>query len=204
MKKRTLIIALLLVAAMVLGVGYAALTREIVIKGGAEFAITEDKFAVNFVNVAPETTFSDGSAGQLTSWEASDKVAKFGLSKMEHAGESVTLMYKIQNTTEDLYGKLDKIETGAGIVYLGTGTSVTGNFDDYFTMTAKVFKNDKTTEWTAQDVLNPTTDSVTDNSNFAYVQVTVTLKQELSSPITLSGATVSVTWNGMNSVELGA
>lgn len=210
-KRRTLIISLLLIASMALGLGYAAVTRELSIKGGAELAITEDKFAVEFINTEsdkPVATFSEDSAGTLTSWEANGNVAKFGLAGMEHEGESVTILYKIQNKTGDLYGKLNTVEAGVGLVYLGTGTSTPGNFDDYFTMSAKVYKADSTgakgAEWTDSDILNPTATETTDNSNIAYVEVTLALKTELSTRITLSGATVSVTWDGLNSVELAA
>ena len=98
-KRRTLIISLLLVAAIVLGVGYAALTDILDIQGTAEISIGKAEEAFN-----EDVYFSDVSQGNgytaSINADNNDK-ASFTATGFTKEGDTISITYTIKNDNED-------------------------------------------------------------------------------------------------------
>lgn len=98
-KRRTLIISLLLVAALCLGIGYAALTDVLDINGTADVNQTaaEEAFDADvfFTNAVANQT------GNVASVVASDNdMASFTASNLKGQGDTATFTFTIQNGSD--------------------------------------------------------------------------------------------------------
>ena len=117
MKKRNLVIvAFMLVAAMTIGVGYAALSATLTITGDASFhvqnvtdAITEDVYFSNAEvmdgtggthTMHNETLVTDIAAVDGTYGNPGNNAVKFTVKTLEQVGQSVTFVYTITNAND--------------------------------------------------------------------------------------------------------
>lgn len=106
--RKTVIVAFLLVAAMLLGVGYAALSDDLYVNGtlkldADKLADTYDK-EVYFTDANKETTGTTNvedtiSIGADTNGDANDKVT-FEVNSLKTVGEKATFTFKIQNDND--------------------------------------------------------------------------------------------------------
>ena len=158
-KRRTTIIAFLLVAALALGIGYAALTTNLTITGG----VTNAPHPINVVfqsGTLKEATATgeNASATQAAIMANSSVVctegaqsATFNAANLVHQGDTVTATFVIQN--RNLYGvKLDDpviTETDASGLFTATtawdgytaGDTLAANATATFTVTVTLDKN---------------------------------------------------------------
>lgn len=124
--RKTVIVAFLLVAAMLLGVGYAALTDDLYVNGtlkldADKLADTYDK-EVYFTNANNSTTGTAGvvdtiSIGEDANGDANDKVT-FVVNSLKTVNEVATFTFKIQNDND----------------FVVTATPSTSFTNDYFTV----------------------------------------------------------------------
>jgi len=98
-KRRSLIISLLLVAALTLGIGYAALTDVLDINGTADVNQSAAEEAFN-----EDIYFSDAvanQAGNVASVDAGDNdMASFTASNLKGAGDTATFTFTIKNDSD--------------------------------------------------------------------------------------------------------
>ena len=119
-KKRTFLVVALLVAALSLAVGYAAITKNLEVTGSASATTNDDNFKVRFTGT-PET--SDGS--KVTAKVTGELAATINVSDLTTTGDTVTATYEIENYSAEL---------GAS---LAVGTIENSN-KDYFEVTASL------------------------------------------------------------------
>ena len=146
--RKRAIVAFMLVACMLLGVGYAAITTHLNIQGGATVTVegSTEAFSadVRFTHVDTGTDaakFATASIGD-------GKTADFSVTGLKGAGDTATLTYTITNS-----GDLDATVTV-------DGTNTTNNNDAYFTVT---------TEWIDSD------QDLEKNGGTAQLKVTISL-----------------------------
>ncbi|MBE6576932.1 MAG: hypothetical protein E7653_02190 [Ruminococcaceae bacterium] len=120
-KRRTLIIALLLVAALALGIGYAAVEGKLYIHGKVTTAA--QPFDVVFTEYQTEGTPSEGVVGAIVD-QLPAQTVKFTVTGMDEAGDTITGKFTIKNNNEFTMYLSDPT-----IVYTNdaNGTDVAGN-----------------------------------------------------------------------------
>ena len=190
-KRRTLIIAALLVAVLALGIGYASLSRELVIGSEANLAPDANDFDIVFTsaNIDDTTLGSASLTGTLV--DGGSTTAHYTLTGLSKQGDKAVMTFTIQNRTTDVEASLVSLSTIPGTLYVGEGTTTPGTPSDYF---------DK------QVVIKDKNDNVIASSDYqtfkigagetATVEITVTLKQTVSEKITLTGASVVLNFSG--------
>ena len=144
-KRRTLIISLLLIAALCLGVGYAALaTRTLTLTGNASFNSTATHLNVNFVDRL-DPVLPTGNTGAQATASVAGQTASFNLNGL-NKGEKATFTYIVENQhSTDVSAKLTDCVESYDIL-LGTGTSTTvgqADRDDYVVISHKAYKATK-------------------------------------------------------------
>ena len=186
-KRRTLIIALLLVAAIVLGVGYAALSRELVISSTAQLAPDDGDFKVLFIEANTENT--ELATASLTGDHSTANYTVIGLSQPT---EDVTLTFKVQNQTPDVNAKLTAVSLTDGMLYLGEGTeNPYSPVSDYFTKVVTITHDQTPTKtYTYAPSAPIPADFILAPNETATVTVTVTLNKTIREKTTLMGASV--------------
>ena len=186
-KRRTLVISLLLIAALALGIGYAALSRELMITSAANLSPNQNDFNIVFTNATvvddPDNLLATAS---VTGTGTTANYTITGLSKKD---DSVTIQFTVQNQTADVYANLTGVSLTSGTLYIGDGTATTGVVADYFDKNVTITKG-STTYTEGQDfILAP--------NETATVTVVVTLKQTITQKITLEGATVHLNFSSV-------
>ena len=119
-KKRTFLVVALLVAALSLAVGYAAITKNLAVTGSASATTNNDNFKVRFTGT-PETS----DANKVTASITSDLAATINVSGLTTTGDTATATYTIENYSAEL---------GAD---LAVGSITNGN-SEYFEVTASL------------------------------------------------------------------
>ena len=121
-KKRTFLVVALLVAALSLAVGYAAITKNLAVTGSASATPDNDNFKVRFTGTP---TTSDGT--KVTAEVTNELAAKINVSGLTTTGDTVTATYTIENYSAELGAAL---EVG----------SITNTNSNYFKVTASLAK----------------------------------------------------------------
>ncbi|MBQ2999817.1 MAG: hypothetical protein IJD64_05085 [Clostridia bacterium] len=178
-KRRTLIISLLLVAALMLGIGYAALSRELIISSTAILNPNNDDFKIEFTSAD-----SSDDAKATASIAASKTTANYEVKGLSKQNDNVTLTYVVTNNTADVNAELTGLSLTEGLLFIGDGTSTPGVVSDYFTKTVTVTHDESGKVWAEDDhiTLAP--------GKTATVTIVVTLKQTVTQRITLEAASV--------------
>lgn len=184
-KRRTMIVALLLVAALCLGIGYAALSRELVISSTANLSPNDQNFEVVFISA--DVDKDELATASVTGTSTTANYTITGLSKVN---DTVTMTFVIQNKTADIDANLKGYSTTAGDLYLGEGTATPGVVSDYFDKQIKIVKDADSSEFVEG------TDFILEPSQTATVTVTVKLKQTITEKLTLTGASVYLDFEG--------
>ena len=148
-KKRTLTVVAMVLAVLLLGVGYAVAIDDIKlnITGNATATPNADQYVVKFVeNSAQDITEGKPTYISVTPGVTDDLNATIQVTGMKAKGESVTVQYTIANESADLSATLS--------VAVGTGVS------DKFTITpvlgTTLLAKDSTTTLTVTITLNET------------------------------------------------
>lgn len=189
-KRRTLVISLLLIAALALGIGYASHTADITIGGMANVDPNPSDFSVIFVDDSAKSNNESFGKATITT----TNTANFSIGKVEGAsdwmsasGESVTFTYDIINNSKDnqLKAYLHDIVITEGICRI-SATSTEVDVHDYFQVDKKVYNLDENGDRGALMV----TGDYLEVGDKAQVEITVKLIAPLD-----DGA---VTWTGVS------
>jgi hypothetical protein len=188
-KRRTLIISVLLIAALALGIGYAALSRELVISSTANLAADENDFDIVFVEAKVDSTNVDGASAPYSniataSVTGTGTTANYTIAGLSKKDESVTLKFVIENKTADVEAKLVSLSQIAGECYIGEGTTTAVTPSDYFDKTVSIVNDDTAATYTAGQ------EFVLEAGQTATVTITITMKQTITDKLTLTGASV--------------
>lgn len=162
MKKRTGIIGVL-IAILVLGIGYAAVSGvDLLVNGTANVKVDDANFKVHYDQSAnPTITMGDGvvNTATVTATYTDDLHATINVDGFTKRGDKVTVVYTIVNESEDIDATLSSPEIG--------------EFDtEYFNVTATLGKEElakggDTTTLTVvvEAIKTPTVDDVSTNIN---------------------------------------
>ena len=102
-KRRIVIVSLLLIAALALGIGYATLSRELVINSSANLSVNQEDFAILF------TDAQSGSNAATASVTANGLGGNYTVTGLSKQGDTVTITYTITNQTADVEAALNKL-----------------------------------------------------------------------------------------------
>ena len=121
MKKKIGVLGVLL-AVLILGVGYAALTnRYLYVRGSAEMTADDDNFDVVFSG----TPSGSGVNAVGTIDENDNHVAHINVSGLSGYGDTATVVYTVENISNGLGANLDPVDI-----------TIDGEYADYFNVTA--------------------------------------------------------------------
>ena len=152
-KKRTILGGAILVAVLMLGIGYAAINSiTLNITGSAKADPSDENFKVVFDRDVTPTTSDAGTTATITD----DEAATMTVSGLTAKGDVATATYTIKNASPDLSANVEV-----------TTNSISNT--EYFKITSSLGKatltnNDTTTVTVTVELLKtPVTDSVTGN-----------------------------------------
>lgn len=193
-KNKKTLVALLLIAALTIGVGYAALSRELMISSQANLTSKQNNLDVIFTGaVVTSTTATDKGvavdAATVASASFSATTANYSITGLSKAQEEVVLTFTVKNNSADVSAYLKAVRFTKGNLYLGEGNGTPGDVDEYFEKSV-VITNSRGTEWNESIA---TTDKFLNPGEEATVVVTVKLRKTLGvqyNLITLDGASV--------------
>lgn len=150
--RKTILVAFMLVACMVIGVGYANVATHLNIQGGATVSVdgAQSAFATNIAFTAVDTGNEANAKLFGTASIGDGKTADFSVTGLTAGGTSAELIYTISNTG-DLAAN---VEVDA--------TNTTNNNEDYFEVE---------TEWVDGD------ETLEASGGTAKIKVIITLKQ---------------------------
>ena len=206
-KRRNLIVALLLVVAMVAGIGYAALSKDLPITGGAELSKDKVDWAVVYKSANVTSIKVNGATADPTDTTLAEAgpsagvadSASYTIKGLAQEDDFVVFEYIIENQSE-------------AIANLGTITSVLGSCTGgdtkkYFTTKVEIKRGDSGSyQELALDSCSATVTptiklqpyNTTGSDDELHIQVTVTLNQTVGveagtddDTITLTGAKVN-------------
>lgn len=171
--RRNVIVAFLLIATMLLGVGYATLTEELTLTGSAivDHAAAEDTFeaAVYFTEPSP----SDNTLADYITVSGDGDTATFNVTSLDAVNESTTLTVKIKNDN-------------AFPVYVTVGTPTETESSDCFTFeveqSALVIPAGETITVTIEVTMKALPQTFTDNKYTASYTLIYTVKDTNTNP----------------------
>ena len=138
-KRRTMIISLLLVAALALGVGYATISSRLNVNGTANIDINTDNFLVEFTGV----TYDAGDfPTEGLSATAEGLTATFNVSALNKKDDQMVFTYTIKNNSPGQYNAyLSNIVVDADSLVLDDDNSPLTR-SEYYTIDAELEDNE--------------------------------------------------------------
>ena len=198
-KRRSTIVAVLLVLALALSIGYATLSRELMIGSEANLSPDENDFDIVFTDAAiqkqaagEDTPTSADNAWGTASVTGGGRNAHYTLTGLSQKGDKAIMTFTITNRTQDVSATLMKLDTITGSLYVGEGTATPGNVSDYFDKAISVKMGGVT--------YNGTDAFAIPAGGTATVTITVTLKQTVTTKVSLTGASVILNFQDTASV----
>ena len=190
-KRRTLIITALLIAALALGIGYAALSRELVIGSEANLAPDENDFDIVFTEAKILDEYAAFGSASLTGDPNNATTAHYTLTGLSAKGDKAVMTFKIKNRTNDVEATLKSLSMLPGTLYVGDGTSTTADPAKYFDKDVVITDADSNVlaDNAYQEFSIAPQETVT-------VTVTVTLKETVTDKLTLTGASIVLNFSG--------
>ena len=169
-KRRTLIISLLLIAALALGIGYAAISGDLVVTG--KVVTKAQPFNVHFVEFGKTTSSAVLSNSPTIACDTAlsesnpAKSIMLNIADMASAGDEVSAVLKVRNDNDDTMNvSVASIKYGNAIDAI--------NLDAYDNFDVKAeWVTDESGETVANDPKNATIDT----DGYAYVKITVKMK----------------------------
>ena len=196
-RRRTLIISLLLVAALALGIGYANMSRVLNINGDGILNRDDSKFVVEFVDPSSITA----GKGTVT---ASGTTANFDIENMTNAGEITEITLTVENTSEgaqNAIARLRSVVAGTYTLTDGNGQTITvPSNDPMFTITYEVI-NDQTQEvvWTQDgQVTGKTLDLAYGETATVNIKVQLNYALVTYAKVQLHDADISLYFDGVS------
>lgn len=166
--RKTVVVAFLLVAAMLLGVGYAALTDTLTVVGNATIDMTgaQSNFdeKIFFSDSGVLTHGTGNTAGDQTAYTADD--ATYQLHSLATKDESASLWFEISNTSN------------VPVLISVAANNPTNNNAEYFAVSYEYFSNKELTVPTTLDT------PVAATNGKLYVKVTVTVAKPVTTQTT--------------------
>ena len=104
-KKRTFLGVALLIAVLVLGVGYAAITKNLSISGTASATTNNENFKVKFEGT-PVTDKTNAPSSTVEATVTNDLTATINVSGLTTTNDTVTATYTIKNESPELSADL--------------------------------------------------------------------------------------------------
>lgn len=105
--KKTFIGLALFVAVLVLGVGYAAVTNNLIISGTANATVSDANFVVEFDTTVEPTVTKSRETAEVTASITDTKTATIMIDGFTAKGDTATATYKIKNASpSDLSAQL--------------------------------------------------------------------------------------------------
>lgn len=158
-RKKTYVGLVLLLAVLMLGIGYAAITNiDLLISGTAKAVVSDENFKVKFTGTP---TVSDEDI--VTATITDDHNATITVDSLTAKGDSVTATYTILNDSEDLTASITK-------------PSITNDNEEYFTVTTDwadakevAAKGETTVTVTVELIKTPITDDELANIDISFV-----------------------------------
>lgn len=146
-KNRTLLGVALVIALLVLGIGYALEATHLNIIGATTITASDTNFKVAFADVTEANIIKKGKgAAADTISKINDTQINLGVNSLQAVGDEVTFQMTINNTSAaGIYASIP-----APTITVGTNGSL--NNSKYYTVT---------TDWTATEELEPGTGSKT-------------------------------------------
>ena len=140
--KRTLIVVALILAAILLGIGYAAIANvNLNITGNATVSPAQANFQVVYDAV---NTFTVSDANKVTVGRTSDTAATLTVTGLTAKNDEVTATYKILNNSQDLNASITAAITNSNTSYFTVTTdwgssakTINAGGSDYITVTVK-------------------------------------------------------------------
>ena len=185
MKRRNLIICMLLAATLALGVGYAALSRELIVSSTANLNPNNSDFDIVFTSA--NTSDADLATASVTGTGTTANYTVAGLSKKD---DSVTLTFVVTNQTEDVTAGLTAVSMTPGTLYIGDGTTTPGDPADFF-------QKDVTITDAEGNEYDPEGEFTVAPGATATVTVVITMKQTITEKVTLEGATIHLNFDSV-------
>jgi cytochrome c oxidase assembly protein Cox11 len=125
-KNKRIIGAIIIIAILLLGIGYAAISsKTLTISGSASATADDANFVVKFAKTA-DITIDTSKASDDASVDATitdDLKATIAVSGLKKTGEYVTATYTIENASEELSANLSAV------------SELTSGYEDYFKVT---------------------------------------------------------------------
>ena len=178
MKNKKLFIGIvLLIAILVLGVAYAAITGTLKITGSASAIVSDSNFVVRFTDdeittdiQTVNTSTADDTKPSITATKTNDLNATINVNNLTAKGDYATATYTIENASEDLSASLTATATNTNTEYFKVTT--TGITDEAITIEKG---NPVTITVKVELIKTPTESTVSDT-------VTVTINAESVQP----------------------
>ena len=172
-KRRNLIISLLLVAAIALGVGYAAISGDLVATG--KVVTKAQPFNIHFVEFGTTTSSAVLSNSPTIACDTAlsttspAKTIMLNVADMASAGDSVSAVLKVRNDNDDVMNV-----SVASILYGTSIDAINATTYDYFDVKAE-WVTDETGATVANNATVATL-GIEDTNNFAYIKISITMK----------------------------
>lgn len=163
MNNKTFIITTMLIAVVVLGIGYAAISTTLTVNGNASGIVNNKNFKIGFTGT-PTAAYYDGNDQPIiqtaekkaeativtteTSAAGTYLKATFNVTNFESAGEYAVFTYEITNESEDIDAILSKpvIATISNPTYFGISAVIEGmGEEENATITLGTEENNKAT-----------------------------------------------------------
>lgn len=175
--RRIAIVAFLIVAILLMGVGYAAISRNLQITGSAHIsAVTVNEFDVTFSQVVSETpTDVNGASGtaapssSTNTIEAGAHEVTLSVAGFETVGDKLVLVYEVEYSTQK-EGIDALLETPVVTI---ANTNPSSDTNQYFTATA-TFATDTLTEVDPTTTLTLEIELVAVPTDATFTSITVT------------------------------
>ena len=187
--KRTIIIAALLVLALCLGIGYADLTREMVISSTANLDPNNSAFKIVFIKAEVEAGKESVATASVT---GDHSTANYTITGLTQPGDNVKITFTIENQTADVDAAMVSLSKTPGTV---TITAADGSTTDGIAADTWFDKEIVIKDSTGTEVPDGNTFTIAPGAQ-ATVEITVTLKNTVVNSTKLTGATVSLHFNG--------
>ena len=187
--KRTIIIAALLVLALCLGIGYADLTREMVISSTANLDPNNNAFKIVFIKAEVEQDKASVATASVT---GGGSTANYTVTGLTQPGDSVKITFTIENQTADVDATMVSLSKTDGTV---TITAADGSTTDGISADTWFDKEIVIKDSTGTEVPDGDSFTIAPGAQ-ATVEITVTLKNTVVNSTKLTGATVSLHFNG--------
>jgi len=131
-QRKTLVTLGLVVAILVLGVGYAMSNIELSINGKVSATVSDENFKVAFDGTPSTTTSStDVTAEASITADTNNLAAEMTVSNLSTIGDKATATFTIKNSSTDLGADLSAVIT-----------QVSGTYKDYFKVSVNEAWND--------------------------------------------------------------